>query len=339
MSEKALIFGDLSCLSFEDDFYAENVIKALKSDGWEVDYIRFDPADACERLSVRVGAPLKYPVCVVPNSLKSPRAFCNGQWKESLIAWVKHGGLLMFAGGEFNKFYWFDKHWQQSDYCRASLRVAAGCCEWVPRTSKLFTNALDSYNVKASLLRNVSVHNNLYSTHKDARPETVQRDMCAVAVSPFGSGVVANFSDVNAEDKTMALILAFARTFTQAVAIPPRKICNYCGKGDAKFSCGICHRVSYCSRPCKKTDMKLSHKELCQFEEVDEEAEERSTREFYRGMSFLGDNRCFNEDEIDALIDEKVKGYDPMVPVIIRRMRMLLNDDAGNPIWHYDHRA
>ena len=140
----------------------------------------------------------------------------NTEWKETLVAWVEEGGLLMIHGERTIKdaFAWFGKDWKADGYRRMThkyntLNVTAA---WYDEG-----DVCDAVNVKACMLSGVAPEEQLFA----AGP-----DKTAVAVANVGLGHVGFFGDVNAEPPTLEMI-------TVLCASTPLEFAPGGGTGDA----------------------------------------------------------------------------------------------------------
>ena len=121
-----------------------------------------------------------------------------------LTTWVKCGGKLIMQGeGCLMKIFkdWFDKPWYFKAYCRQSHTRNDSDC-FVPQCVRNYLP--HEYNVKATLISNVSPEDSLYSSDED--------HLCSVAVSGFHLGRVAYIGDVNWEQPTIEIIVAIGST-------------------------------------------------------------------------------------------------------------------------------
>jgi len=157
---------------------------------------------------------------------------------------------------------------------RACHHFIPGRNPWLSPDSQI----VSEYSVKAELARNVPVPQRLYSP--TLLPELpVNEELCAVAACPVGSGLIAYFGDLAADQETRMLVVFLANTFAKLVATEPRSVCNYCGKANATSSCSACKRVSYCDRACQRADWDCGHKKLCQLKTKEEKERENEEEE------------------------------------------------------------
>lgn len=139
----------------------------------------------------------------------------NKQWKEvleDLVQFTKRGGLVIFGcnfssfvrPNSFNSMFQktFELSWTTGDYCRRTYQISQDAKLLLESEWNCSLRLSKEYSMKAVSIRNVPKSQHLYTSQENSSESPI-------IFTKYGGGFIGYIGDVNNEEGSEAVLLAF----------------------------------------------------------------------------------------------------------------------------------
>jgi hypothetical protein len=254
---KVLVLSDEYDFEIEDYHYAKSIVRSFESAGYSVEVWKLGFYEVIQALQTA-----DFNILIILGA----EIYDEYEFFPIIRQWVHAGGMLLLNGDGPNINMVFEEElnleWSTADYGRLTHKRRQ--VEVLPNEELFLQSVPRTYTVEACLLDTPKEHQ-IFAA--DVEGITLSNNgLCAIASTPMGDGAIIFFGDVNAEVKTINILLSLCLGYERY------PLCANCHRSDSSsktklLRCSRCNTAHYCDRVCQKKHWK-KHKVVCSAEGV-----------------------------------------------------------------------